>query len=130
MTRLRFGITQILACGWLAAAASAPAMAQQSGVAAVQKSPLTQLPDGRQASNNNQIMTSAIRDVKPDFKYPPSLPSNHALIITVSEYARSPLPGVLNDRKLGIVEPLGERPGAHHTAHVVIRNRGFLNGQT
>jgi hypothetical protein len=28
-------------------------------------------------------------------------PSNHALIITVSEYRRSPLPGVLNDRKLG-----------------------------
>jgi hypothetical protein len=101
MTRLRFGITQILAFGCLAAAA-APAVAQQSGVAAVQKSPLTQLPDGRQAGNNNQIMTSAIRDVKPDFKYPPSLPSNHALIITVSEYARSPLPGVLNDRKLGI----------------------------
>jgi hypothetical protein len=39
---------------------------------------------------------------QPEFKYPPSLPSNHALIITVSEYARSPLPGVLNDRKLGI----------------------------
>jgi hypothetical protein len=36
------------------------------------------------------------------FKYPPALPSNHALIITVSEYQRSPLPGVLNDRKLGI----------------------------
>jgi hypothetical protein len=34
--------------------------------------------------------------------YPPALPSNHALIITVSEYQRSPLPGVLNDRKLGI----------------------------
>ena len=31
-----------------------------------------------------------------------AMPSNHALIITVSEYARSPLPGVLNDRKLGI----------------------------
>jgi len=30
----------------------------------------------------------------------PLLPSNHALIITVSEYRRSPLPGVLNDRKL------------------------------
>ena len=27
-------------------------------------------------------------------------PSNHALIITVSEYQRSPLPGVLTDRKL------------------------------
>jgi hypothetical protein len=28
------------------------------------------------------------------------LPSNHAIIITVSEYQRSPLPGVLTDRKL------------------------------
>jgi hypothetical protein len=32
----------------------------------------------------------------------PLLPSNHALIITVSGYQRSPLPGVLTDRKLGI----------------------------
>ena len=32
----------------------------------------------------------------------PLLPSNHALIITVSEYRRSPLPGVLIDRKLGL----------------------------
>jgi hypothetical protein len=30
----------------------------------------------------------------------PLQPSNHALIITVSEYRRSPLPGVLTDRKL------------------------------
>jgi len=30
----------------------------------------------------------------------PPLQSNHALIITVSEYQRSPLPGVMNDRKL------------------------------
>src|SRR5258708_26130317 len=30
----------------------------------------------------------------------PLLPSNHAIIITVSEYQRSPLPGVLTDRKL------------------------------
>ncbi len=30
----------------------------------------------------------------------PMLASNHALIITVSEYQRSPLPGVLTDRKL------------------------------
>jgi hypothetical protein len=30
----------------------------------------------------------------------PLLPSNHALIITVSDYQRSPLPGVVNDRKL------------------------------
>jgi len=32
----------------------------------------------------------------------PTQLSNHALIITVSEYARSPLPGVLTDRKLGV----------------------------
>ena len=32
---------------------------------------------------------------------PPQL-SNHALIITVSEYQKSPLPGVLTDRKLGL----------------------------
>jgi hypothetical protein len=32
----------------------------------------------------------------------PRLASNHALIITVSEYPRSPLPGVLTDRKLGL----------------------------
>jgi hypothetical protein len=102
MITLRFGIAQILACGCLAAAASAPAGAQQSAAPAVQKSPLTQLPDGRQAGNNNQVLASAIREVKPGFKYPASVPSNHALIITVSEYARSPLPGVLNDRKLGI----------------------------
>jgi hypothetical protein len=102
MNTLRFGIAQVLAFSCLAAAALSPAAAQAPNAPAVQKSPLSQLPDGRQAPNNNQIMTSAIRDVKPDFKYPPSLPSNHALIITVSEYARSPLPGVLNDRKLGI----------------------------
>jgi len=30
----------------------------------------------------------------------PQSPANHALIITVSEYQRSPLPGVLTDRKL------------------------------
>ena len=30
----------------------------------------------------------------------PLLLSNHALIITVSEYQRSPLPGVMNDRKI------------------------------
>jgi hypothetical protein len=32
----------------------------------------------------------------------PPQASNHALIITVSEYVRSPLPGVLTDRKLGL----------------------------
>jgi Caspase domain/Domain of unknown function (DUF4384) len=37
-----------------------------------------------------------------DGNYAAPQPSNHALIITVSEYQRSPLPGVLTDRKLGI----------------------------
>jgi len=103
MTMLHFGIRPILALGCLVAG-GAPALAQQTPTPAptVQKSPLTQLPDGRQSGNNNQIMAAAIRDVKPDIKFPPALPSNHALIITVSEYQRSPLPGVLNDRKLGI----------------------------
>jgi hypothetical protein len=34
--------------------------------------------------------------------YPTPVQANHALIITVSDYARSPLPGVLTDRKLGL----------------------------
>jgi len=101
MTILRFRMNPILMFGCAAAIGATPVPAQQAAPA-VQKSPLTQLPDGRQSGNNNQIMSSAIRDVKPDFKFPPALPSNHALIITVSEYQRSPLPGVLNDRKLGI----------------------------
>ena len=37
---------------------------------------------------------------EPGALHAPLLASNHALIITVSEYQRSPLPGVLNDRKL------------------------------
>ena len=39
---------------------------------------------------------------KPDSHYAEPQLSNHALIITVSEYQKSPLPGVLTDRKLGI----------------------------
>jgi hypothetical protein len=39
----------------------------------------------------------------------PLSPSNHALIITVSDYQRSPLPGVLTDRKLA--NELAERFG-------------------
>ena len=42
------------------------------------------------------------REVKPDAHYAEPQLSNHALIITVSEYQKSPLPGVLTDRKLGI----------------------------
>jgi hypothetical protein len=60
----------------------------------VAQSPLTKLQSGRESGNNNQILTTGIRA--------PPLLSNHALIITVSEYQRSPLPGVLTDRKLGI----------------------------
>lgn len=83
--------------------AAAPLAAQQTapppgtGAAA---SPLARLKDGRQAANNDQVVTTAIREIKPG--YAPPLPSNHALIITVSEYPRSPLPGVLTDRKLGL----------------------------
>jgi metacaspase-1 len=57
-------------------------------------SPLAQVRNGRDAKDNNQILTTGIRG--------PRLSSNHALIITVSQYPRSPLPGVLTDRKLGI----------------------------
>lgn len=60
----------------------------------VQLSPLASLPNGRSAGNNNQILTTGIRS--------PQLSSNHALIITVSQYPRSPLPGVLTDRKLAV----------------------------
>jgi hypothetical protein len=67
----------------------------------VKVSPLALMQNGRQAAGNNQILTTGIR----------SLPvtSNHALIITVSGYQRSPLPGVLTDRKLGI--ELAQRMG-------------------
>ncbi|HEX9140107.1 MAG TPA: caspase family protein [Steroidobacteraceae bacterium] len=69
-------------------------LAQAPAATTVQPSPLAQLSNGRQAKDNNQILTTGIRS--------PLLPSNHALIITVSEYLRSPLPGVLTDRKLGV----------------------------
>jgi Caspase domain/Domain of unknown function (DUF4384) len=76
-----------------AAPAAQPAPPVQPAPA-VEPSPLAQVPNGRAASDNNQILTTGIRS--------PALASNHALIITVSEYPRSPLPGVLTDRKLGI----------------------------
>jgi Caspase domain/Domain of unknown function (DUF4384) len=75
---------------------------QQNASPQVQQSPLSQLRSGREAGNNNQILTTGIRTVQPDANYAQQLPSNHALIITVSEYQKSPLPGVLTDRKLGI----------------------------
>jgi hypothetical protein len=76
-----------------AAPAALLAEAQQAA-APVSVSPLAQVRNGREEKNNNQILTTGIRA--------PRLPSNHALVITVSEYARSPLPGVLTDRKLAI----------------------------
>jgi hypothetical protein len=101
-------------CGWmirasllLAAAASAQPQQQQpqpqpqAAPSGVQQSPLSQLRSGREAGNNAQILTTGIRSV-PDAGFAQALPSNHALIITVSEYQKSPLPGVLTDRKLGI----------------------------
>jgi hypothetical protein len=68
--------------------------AQQVTPPAVQVSPLAQVRNGREAKDNNQILTTGVRSIR--------LPSNHALIITVSEYPRSPLPGVVTDRALGI----------------------------
>jgi hypothetical protein len=94
-------------CGWVIRAilvlAAGAASAQQPPAApsAVQQSPLSQVRNGREAGNNAQILTTGIRSV-PDAGYAQALPSNHALIITVSEYQKSPLPGVLTDRKLGI----------------------------
>jgi hypothetical protein len=44
----------------------------------------------------------AVTAAHADGNYAPPQLSNHALIITVSEYQKSPLPGVLTDRKLGI----------------------------
>ena len=93
-------------CGWviraaLLLAAGAASAQQQAAPSAVQQSPLSQLRSGREAGNNSQILTTGIRGV-PDAGYAQAVPSNHALIITVSEYQRSPLPGVLTDRKLGI----------------------------
>src|SRR3984957_1438571 len=75
---------------------------QPSPPAQVQHSPLSPLRSGREAGNNDQILTTGIRTVPPDANYAAPAPSNHALIITVSEYQKSPLPGVLTDRKLGI----------------------------
>jgi hypothetical protein len=87
------------------AASSITAFAQQSpppgqGPSTVPKSPLTQLRSGREAGHNDQILTTGIREIHPG--YAATSPANHALIITVSEYQKSPLPGVLTDRKLAL----------------------------
>jgi hypothetical protein len=71
-----------------------PVLARAGQVAPVAISPLAQVRNGREAQNNNQTLVTGIRSLPQ--------PSNHALIITVSEYARSPLPGVLLDRKLAL----------------------------
>jgi hypothetical protein len=67
----------------------------------VEQSPLSAVPNGRTAGHNDRIVTTGIRS--------PPLPSNHALIISVSGYPRSPLPGVLKDR--AIAAQLAERFG-------------------
>jgi Caspase domain/Domain of unknown function (DUF4384) len=92
----------VLICVTALIAVSSTAFPQQKAEnPPVQQSPLTLLRNGREAGNNSQILTTGIRTVPPgDYSHP--LPSNHALIITVSEYQKSPLPGVLTDRKLGI----------------------------
>ena len=80
---------------------AAPLAAQPSAPAPrAAASPLAQTKNGRQPADNDPVASTGIRELKPG--YAPALPSNHALIITVSEYPRSPLPGVLTDRKLGI----------------------------
>jgi hypothetical protein len=86
----------LLAAGVFLAPLFIPCMAQTTtpGNGPVEKSPLAQVPNGREVKDNVRIVTTGIRS--------PPLASNHALIITVSEYPRSPLPGVLTDRKLGI----------------------------
>lgn len=61
------------------------AMSQQ-----VQQSPLATVKNGREEAGNNRIVTTGIRS--------PVLPSNHALIISVSGYPHSALPGVKEDR--------------------------------
>jgi hypothetical protein len=100
MSNLRWKVI----CAAISMAVSSSALAQQSPVTntTVEQSPLSKLRSGREAGNNDQILTTGIRTVPPDANYAPTLPANHALIITVSEYQRSPLPGVLTDRKLGI----------------------------
>lgn len=81
--------------------------------AQVEQSPLSTVRNGRTAGNNDRIVTTGIRS--------PPLPSNHALIISVSAYPRHPLPGVLKDRS--IATQLAERFG------VPPENIAFLSEQ-
>ena len=87
-------LTTVLGTAIIGAAQPTPTPAPAPAAAGVKVSPLAQMQNGRQASGNNQILTTGIRSLP--------IPSNHALIITVSGYQRSPLPGVLTDRKLGV----------------------------
>jgi Caspase domain/Domain of unknown function (DUF4384) len=73
---------------WVALCCSAVLAQEQPPT--IQQSPLATLKNGRAAANNNRIVTTGIRS--------PPLASSHALIISVSAYPRSPLPGVLKDR--------------------------------
>jgi len=73
---------------------NAPTGGATTGRASVELSPLAQVPNGRDTPDNSRIVITGIRS--------PPLAANHALIITVSDYPRSPLPGVVNDRKLGL----------------------------
>jgi hypothetical protein len=84
--------------GLLATLLCSAALAQSPPV---QQSPLATVKNGRASTNNNRILTTGIRS--------PPLPSNHALLISVSAYPRSPLPGVLKDR--AIARELAERFG-------------------
>jgi Caspase domain/Domain of unknown function (DUF4384) len=90
-------------CGALSGSGRAQT-AQAPSTNGVKVSPLAQMTNGRQASGNNQILTTGIRGLP--------VATNHALIITVSGYAKSPLPGVALDRNIAI--ELAQRLGVPH----------------
>jgi hypothetical protein len=86
---------------WHSAAVMVAILICANAFAQVEQSPLSSARNGRTAGNNDRIVTTGIRS--------PPLPSNHALIISVSAYTRHPLPGVLKDRL--IATQLAERFG-------------------
>ncbi len=86
---------------WQRALAISVILMGANAFAQVQQSPLSTVKNGRTAGHNDKIVTTGVRS--------PPLPSNHALIISVSAYPRSPLPGVLKDR--AIATQLAERFG-------------------
>lgn len=79
----------ILLLGFLCACSARAGVPSQEAPQPVERSPLS-VNNGREASGNNRIVTTGIRS--------PVLPSNHALIISVSGYEHNPLPGVKEDR--------------------------------